>query len=179
MPSHRALVNVHLETFYIYVIFKRVFINNKLPIRGVYLTGTQKRNIFFLLLLWHIDKKTYGCEWAVSVDWHSPDCESQILMVLSSLPLAICFPSGLHATERTLKLQEVRTRINRNIEEKTGKNLLARVAGHRALAKGHDEIMYIFMFLEHLFLKKSHIFEWPVSQTLRQKHECVVNFLAY
>jgi len=50
---------------------------------------------------------------------------------------------------------------------------------HRALAKGHDEIMYIFMFVEHLFLKKNHIFEWPVSQTLRQKHECVVNFLAY
>ena len=32
------------------------------------------------------------------------DCESQILMVWSTLPLAICFPSGLHATERTLKL---------------------------------------------------------------------------
>ena len=46
-------------------------------------------------------------------------------------------------------------------------NVLARVAGHRALAKVHDEIIYIFMFFEHLFLKKSHIFEWPVSQTLR------------
>jgi len=49
VPGHRALVNVHLETLYIYVIFKRVFINNKLPIRGVYLTGTQKRNMFFWL----------------------------------------------------------------------------------------------------------------------------------
>ena len=44
-------------------------------------------------------KKTYKCECPVSVDWQSPDCESQILMVLSPLPLAICFPSGLHATE--------------------------------------------------------------------------------
>jgi hypothetical protein len=44
-------------------------------------------------------KKTYLPECPVSVDWQSPDCESQILMVLSPLPLAICFPSGLHATE--------------------------------------------------------------------------------
>ena len=47
------------------------------------------------------------------------------------------------------------------------------------VAKVHDEIMYIFMFFEHLFLKKSHIFEWPVSQTLRQEDEGDVNFLAY
>ena len=59
------------------------------------------------------------------------------------------------------------------------KNLHIRVPGHRALAKGYDEIMYIFMFFEHLFLKKSHIFEWPVSQTLRQKDDCDVNSLAY
>ena len=57
-----------------------------------------------------------------SVDPQSPDCESQILMVLSQLPLAICFPSGLHATERTLKLREVSTRINRTREEKIEKN---------------------------------------------------------
>ena len=48
----------------------------------------------------------------VSVDWQSPDRESQILMVLSRLLLAICFPSGLHATDSTLKLREVSTRIN-------------------------------------------------------------------
>ena len=65
-------------------------------------------------------------------------------------------------------------------EEKHGKkNALARVAGHRALTKVHDEIIYIFMFFEHLFLKKSHIFKWPVSQTLRQKDDCDVNSLAY
>ena len=52
-------------------------------------------------------------EWPVSVDWQSPDSEFQILMVLSQLPLAICFPSGLHATDQTLNLREVNTRINR------------------------------------------------------------------
>ena len=35
------------------------------------------------------NKKTYPLECPVSVDWQSPDCESQILMVLSLLPLAI------------------------------------------------------------------------------------------
>ena len=55
-------------------------------------------------------------EWPVSVDWQSPDCKSQILMVLSRLLLAICFPSGLYATERTLKLREVITRSNRTRE---------------------------------------------------------------
>jgi len=70
-------------------------------------------------------EKTYSLEWPVSVDWQSPDCESQILMVLPSLPLAICFPSGLHATEYTLKflkLQEVSTRINTNREKKIEKS---------------------------------------------------------
>jgi len=57
-------------------------------------------------------------EWSVRVDLQSPDCDSQILMVMSELQLAICFPSGLHATEKTLKLWEVSTRINRNKEEK-------------------------------------------------------------
>ena len=46
-------------------------------------------------------------ECPVRVDWQSRDCESQILIVLSQLPLAICFPSGLHATDVTLKLREV------------------------------------------------------------------------
>jgi hypothetical protein len=60
-----------------------------------------------------------------------------------------------------------------------GKNLQIPVPGHRALAKVHDEIIDNFMFFEHLFLKKSHIFKWPVSQTLRQKDDCDVNSLAY
>ena len=64
---------------------------------------------------------TYLCP--VSVDWQSPDCKSQILMVLSSLPLAIWFPSGLHATDQTLKLREVITRINRSRERNTWKKL--------------------------------------------------------
>ena len=61
-------------------------------------------------------------------------------MVPSPLPLAICFPSELHATERTLKLREVRRRINRNIEKKTGKNLLARVAGQRRVAMASGNV---------------------------------------
>jgi len=56
------------------------------------------------------------------------------ITVLSKLPLAICFPSGLHATDMTLKLREVRRRINRHREENTGKNLLARVPGQGRLA---------------------------------------------
>jgi len=55
------------------------------------------------------------------VDSPSPDCESQILMVLSQLPLAICFPSGLHANERTMKFREAITRINRTREKKIEK----------------------------------------------------------
>jgi len=51
-----------------------------------------------------LKKKTYRFECPVRVDWQSEDCESQILMVPSLLPLAICFPSGLHATEVTLYL---------------------------------------------------------------------------
>ena len=66
-------------------------------------------------------KKTYLPEWPVSVDWQSPDCESQILMVSSPLPLAICFPSGLHATEKTLRFSEVNKRIQRSREGKTWK----------------------------------------------------------
>jgi len=74
-------------------------------------------------------------------------------MVASALPLAICFPSGLHATDMTLKLREVRSRINRNREKKTGKNSLARVPGHRALTKVHFEIFYIYVIYENLFMK--------------------------
>jgi len=55
-------------------------------------------------------------------------------MVLSPLPLKICFPSGLHAIEKTLKLQEVSTRINTNREEKIEQNLHVRVPGQRRLA---------------------------------------------
>jgi len=64
-------------------------------------------------------EKTYRLECPVRVDWQSPDCASQILMLLSELPLAICFPSGLHDTDKTLKLREVNTRINRYRERKT------------------------------------------------------------
>ena len=97
----------------------------------------------------------------VSVDWQSPDRESQILMVLSRLQLAICFPSGLHATDSTLKLREVSTRINTKKGGKIWKNLPFRVAGqlaisrsraHRALANVHVEIIYIYIIFEHAFI---------------------------
>jgi len=72
-------------------------------------------------------KKTYGFLCPLSVESHSPDCESQILMALSPLPLAIFFPSGLHATDKTLNLSEVNTQINRskptNQQKHRGKNL--------------------------------------------------------
>jgi len=62
------------------------------------------------------DISTGHCDSTLSVDWQSPDCESQILMVSSLLPLAICFLSGLHATDQTLNLREVNARINRHTE---------------------------------------------------------------
>ena len=75
-------------------------------------------------------------------------------MVLSRPPLAICFPSGLHATDMTLKLREVRSRINRNREKKTGKNSLARVPGHWALANVHFKIFDNYIIFEHMFINK-------------------------
>jgi len=39
-------------------------------------------------------------------------------------------------------------------EKKDEQKLTGPSARHWALAKVHDEIMYIFMFFEHLFLKK-------------------------
>jgi len=79
--------------------------------------GHSDRNMILLLFSYHIDTKTYSRECPVRVDSQSPDRESQILMVLSRLALAICLPSGLHATDSTLYLSEVNTLINRNKEE--------------------------------------------------------------
>jgi len=67
-----------------YVIFEHVFINKKLPFQVVYLTGTQNRNMIFLLFFSSIVmKKTYQLECPVTVDWQFPDRESQIMMVVS------------------------------------------------------------------------------------------------
>ena len=92
-----------------YIIFEHVFAHQKLPFR---VFCTQNRKYFVVIFSRISMKKTHPCKWPVSVDWQSPDRESQILMVLSRLPLAICFPSGLHATDSTLKLREVSNRIN-------------------------------------------------------------------
>jgi len=62
-------------------------------------------------------------------------------MVPSLLPLAICFPSGLHATDQTLNLREANTRIKRHKQEKLDKNVQVRVPGQRALANVQ---VYIF-----------------------------------
>jgi len=57
------------------------------------------------------------------------------LIVSSKLPLAIFFPSGLHAIDKTLKLREVNTRINRKKQEKTREKYVpARVPGQGRLA---------------------------------------------
>jgi len=91
----------------------------------------------------------------VSVDWQSPDCASQILMVLSQLPLAICFPSGFHATERTLKLRENVTRINRNSEKRIQRTYNSECpVGHWVLANVHFEIIDIYIIFGHIFIIK-------------------------
>jgi len=106
-----------------------------------------------------------------SVDWQSPDCESQILMVPSQLPLAICFPSGLHATERTLKLREVITRINRTREKKIAKtyNFECPVSvDHRRHVKRMFLNLLHFCFARIYSFQKSYLFEWlltPDTQT--------------
>jgi hypothetical protein len=61
------------------------------------------------------------------------------LMVPSPLPLAICFPSGLHATEKTLRLSEVNKRIQRSREGKTS-NLQIRVPGQGRFHKSRASI---------------------------------------
>ncbi len=50
-------------------------------------------------------KKSHQSECPLSVDWTCPVRASQILMVLSWLPLANAVPSGLHATDQTLCLR--------------------------------------------------------------------------
>ena len=105
------------------------------------------------------------------VDPQSPDCESQILMVLSQLPLAICFPSGLHATERTLKLREVSTRINRTTEEKIEKTYNSECpisVDHRRHAKRMFLNLLRFCFSRIHSSQKSYLSEWfftPDTQT--------------
>jgi len=105
------------------------------------------------------------------VDWQSPDCESQILMVLSQLPLAISFPSGLHATEGTLKLREVITRINRTREKKIEQtyNFECPVSvDHRRHAKPIFLNLLHFYFSRTYSSQKIYLFEWlftPDTQT--------------
>jgi len=84
--------------------------------------------------------------------WCCPNSRWQFVFHRGSTPQSRawnCKKSGHESTEPWReKLQGKKIRK---------KNVRARVLGHRALAKVHDEIIYIFMFFEHLFLKKSHI----------------------
>jgi len=137
-PSTRKTYVFESLTF---LFFEDILISKKLPFRAVVHTGHSDRNMIDLVIFrayW--SKTTYMFECPVSVDWQSPDCESQILIVRSLLPLAIRFPSGLHATEKTLKLWQVRTRINKNregytrIKELDLENVQVRVPGQRRLA---------------------------------------------
>jgi hypothetical protein len=52
-------------------------------------------------------KKSYHFECLLSVDSHWPVFEFQSLTLLSRLPLDIFVPSGLHATQRTLRYDEM------------------------------------------------------------------------
>ena len=54
------------------------------------------------------------------------------------------------------------------------KNLKIRVPGHRRLGKVNFE-SFKFLYFQHLFIKKSYVFEWPVSWTLKQEHKiCII-----
>jgi hypothetical protein len=95
-------------------------------------------------------------------------------MVLSQLPLAICFPSGLHATELTLKLREV---IIRSTEpkkkiEKTYNSECPISVDHRRHAKRMFLNLLHFYFARIYSSQKSYLFEWFFTpDTLRQEHD--------
>jgi len=87
-------------------------------------------------------------------------------MVLSPLPLAILFPSGLHATDQTLKLREV----NANQQKQRRKNL-KKAYEFECPDTGHSQtyrfISFKFEIFSMIYLsKKRHLFEKPVSLTL-------------
>ena len=97
-PSARSASSCKPYILHFYIF--SMYLSEKVTISSGLSHGhSQEHEILVFLFLACWLKKTYSFEWPVSVDWQSPDCESQILMVLSILPLAICFPSGLHATE--------------------------------------------------------------------------------
>ena len=97
-PGTRKRTGLYLLNLY---DFQWYICPKKAPFRVASLTDTHNKNIFvlFIFLAHKLKKIFYFSECPLSVDWQSPDCESQILMVLSQLPLAIFFPSVLHATE--------------------------------------------------------------------------------
>ena len=58
------------------------------------------------------------------------------------------------------------------------KILLPRMPGHRRLGKVNFE-SFTFLYFQNLFIKKSYVFEWPVSCTLKQEHKIGIIFLKY
>jgi len=105
VPSDRALEIVRISKFSSLVLLIHVMTSRNFRVRSVARALMESK----LPAVAGTTSSRFGtrnlgiASWR-SVDWQSPDCESQILMVSSTLPLAIFFPSGLHATERTLKL---------------------------------------------------------------------------
>ena len=122
-------------------------------------------------------KKTYSSECPARVDSQSPVRESQILMVPSILALAICFPSGLHATDLYLYLLEVSTLI-RNKDENLKKTYKCECPVG-STCKPYIFESFTFLYFQHLFIKKSYVFEWPVSWTLPRTESLCFFFVAY
>ena len=58
------------------------------------------------------------------------------------------------------------------------KILLPRMPGHRRLGKVNFE-SFTFLYFQNLFIKKSYVFEWPVSWTLKQEHKIGIIFLQH
>jgi len=90
---------------------------------------------------------------------------------VSQLPLAICFPSGLHATDVTLKLREVNTQINRTREGVLGKKLACPSARSASTGIQQFEIFYIHFIFEHVFINNIYLFEWFVSRALEKEND--------
>ena len=81
-------VTGHSQTYiwkpFTFTSFSSVYLSTKSYLfEGFILLNSRKEQVFFVIVLAYSQKKTYSLECPVSVDWQPPDCESQILMVLS------------------------------------------------------------------------------------------------
>jgi len=102
VPGQRALENVYFEIIYISIFSEHLFLKKSHVFEWLVTQGHSDRKVILLLFFYHIDKKTHFRQCPVSVESQWPVEMSQILMVLSALPLATSLPSGEKATELTL-----------------------------------------------------------------------------